>query len=178
MSERDPQLRRVIVEVKPEQLPELLSVLGDFAINNDVALIEIGESDTTSSETSIKLDEIKYNPKLTTLIANEKTNQKIAVITSENIKDYAFEQIGSTYLGTRLSTAIYRMGNYMLNDSQYRSPQWEPYLYENFGLRADKTLELVTKLKNGSIAVLPPNLGKASINLLYKLSDELIINKD
>jgi hypothetical protein len=151
MEESSAPLRRVIFELPNEHVPELMAVLGDFALEHNVG-INFEENESSHATPSLTLEaqpqHALYNSKLVTWVIDPETKVKEAIITLANLQAFAIEKNGHSMSGTRLYNSL------------AKGPQWESKRGGegkfdsvatvdedgNFAIRADQAHQLLAYL--------------------------------
>lgn len=162
MKESYPDYRRVIIEVPTEKLADLVQVLAGFALKNNIT-IDVGQSNSNTKETSINLEEPRYNPDFTSQIFDEDSQKDITIITNENLADYAQEAGRAKLLATRAFNALSREYDESGCDNKY--------FYKHYGIKADTYDSMLAWAAKKQIYA--PGFGKKSLDLLLEFKNSL-----
>lgn len=172
MSDLGPEFKRVVIDVRPPILPDLMATLGDFAIQHDIS-VDIGNSPDEVYQPKISLDEDpQYNPDLVTWLLDAESGSKIAVVTQNNMEASVIAHKYKPGFSTRTYMALTR---------SYYPTGWagggstEGYVYVGQtrieGLLASRLPELVDNLSSGVLKV--NNIGARSIQFLDEYAQAL-----
>lgn len=156
--DKDPQLRRVIFDVPKEHLAELMANLGDFAMERDID-VSFGDPDSRTTEPQLTVEQQAYNPELVTWIKDPESDEDVAVITCDNLRDFAIVRNGNPMSGSTLYTAL-RAGPWM--ERKARRPSWKEIATSDedgqLVIRADQAKHLLAALRTPNMRF--NNLGK------------------
>lgn len=179
MTEVDHELRKVTFELPKDGVPALLTLLGDFALENDISL-HFSEGSEEIERPGIKIEERAYNPSLVTWVKNQRTRERAAIVTKKNMCDFAHTLHQSPMLGARTANAIF-------GDNIERCPELTDYCYIDeygraTGIRADRAHALLYKLERGLDpaarrgGMLLRNMGARTIRFYARVCEELYLD--
>lgn len=170
MSEIDPDMRRVVVEVRQNHLEELLGTLGSFASRHDIH-IDVSAAPLFVSEESIELENPRYNPDMVSWITLSESEEPIAVVTGQHFKDFTAKEEQPPILGGRLANRLlsphfnYQVREFLVTDTK-----------GNTYVRADSIQRLHRALKDKTADI--QQFGEACIDLLGEYCDQLFLKQE
>lgn len=174
MTDVDPRLRRVVFELPNEHVPELLGVLGDFALHHNIG---ITLEDAAPETTEASLTAERYNPNLITQIKDKGSGEDIKVVSCANLQYFATERDGHPMAGTRLYNAVMRGPAWMskeLDKNEYKS-MITGDADGQLMLRADKVYQLLAAIQTGTMVF--NGLRQRTAGFLSDFYNELVLSE-
>jgi hypothetical protein len=175
MSNRDPDIARVIIDVQREQLPQLLTVLGSFVLEHDIR-INFGDVDIRAySQPESAEESPAYDPELVTFTSAGSGESDIPVITQGNLATYAQRHGKPHNQATVIMTSVEIAAKWdpALRDLLYGLGIGEHYTLA--GIHAERLAELTALIAADSRPF--RSLGPKAIEFLRGFGAELVADE-
>lgn len=145
-----------------------MNALGAFVAAQNLD-INISDAMRGVISPSLSVEATRFNPEMVTWLTNPETQERTAIITRENIAQFAEINNKPKGMGERIINAL---GRHRRIKERYMA------LVGNIptGLKAESLQELVQVIKDPNFPV--TNFGQASINLLEAYSAELFADPE
>jgi hypothetical protein len=159
-------LRRVAMDLPGQHVPELMSVLGEFAARNGLYDFRLQITDIpsgVSEEPSQVVDKSRFDAEKVVWLYDSDTDSEVAVTTEVHLREAAQKKFGSTRVGQALSARLF-------GPPEFAPRALWPFLLIDhtngsvIGLRTESVPSLLAAMR--AQAIILKNQGPKAIELL------------
>lgn len=169
--EQDLPLARVVFDLPRRNVPDLMAVIGGFALDHDIA-VDLSNAPLDTLTPSISEDEAnKFNHDMVTFFPGEDNKGDIAVVTKKDLDRFSRVTVEAFGSAERLINHIGRHAYLSPNLIDWLYGTHRDYGFSADGIKVEHIRDLQQAFESGGLEV--PNVGKKSIGLLTAFCKEL-----